>query len=712
MKNFSLNRIRNIGIISHIDAGKTTVTERVLYYTGVIHKIGEVHEGEATTDWMSQERERGISITAAAVTCQWRDHDITLIDTPGHVDFTIEVERSLKVLDGAVAIFSAVEGVEPQSEAVWRQADRYRVPRVAFVNKMDRAGADYYRILEDMRAKLGGRILPIQLPIGGEETFRGVVDLVGLRALYWEEEDMGITPRQEKIPPELEADAFLYREALVEALAEKSELVLQAYLDNKPPFRELLQAALRQGVLQHQWVPVLCGSGLRNKGVQPLLDAIVDYLPAPFDLPPMEGIHPFTNQVESRSHKREAPFSALVFKIMTDQGRRLTYFRLYSGRVAVGSQVYNANRRKKERIARLFRMFANKRERLDEAGAGEIVAAAGMIDSWTGDTLCHPDHPILFETLKVPQPVISVAIEPRSVMDQKKLAEALEKLTAEDPTFQTRSDEETGQTLISGMGELHLDVLTRRLAQEFGVGARIGKPQVVYRETILRPTLSDGRFIREIGGTRHHAELTLALAPIRKVRSAGFQPACRQDVGATSFDFSDRFLEPKERGEGMEFVSAVPAGTLPPELIVAIEESVRTAAEGGVISGYPLVDLQVVLQKALFREGESTEQAYRIAAGQAFREGCERAEPILLEPIMEVEVMVPEEYLGIVIEDLSARKGKIEDIQIRPPVWLVRVQVPLSALFGYSTQLRSVTQGRGTFSMHFSHYDEASPHAR
>ncbi|MBI1987754.1 MAG: elongation factor G [Nitrospinae bacterium] len=682
-KGFPLNRIRNIGIISHIDAGKTTVTERMLYYTGTIHKIGEVHEGEATTDWMPQEQERGISITAAAIMCKWRNHAINLIDTPGHVDFTIEVERSLRVLDGAVAIFSAVEGVEPQSEAVWHQADKYRVPRLAFVNKMDRVGADFYAVLEDMKAKLSGQPLPIQLPIGSEETFAGVVDLIRGKGITWHTDDWGVTFEEGEVPQELEAEALLYRDALIEALAEKADVsegalgtLLKAYLENEPISEELLKAALRQATLNYQAVPVLCGSGLKNKGIQPLLDGIVDYLPAPRDLPPAVGIHPLTGQPEERPHSREAPFSALAFKIALDQGRKLTYFRIYSGRVAVGSQVYNATRKKRERMARLFRMVANKKERLEEATAGEIVAAAGMADTFTGDTLCDPEHPLSFEPMEFPEPVISVAIEPRSIGEQGKLEEALEKLQAEDPTFRVRFNEETGQTLISGMGELHLDVLTRRLAEEFGVNARVGKPQVVYRETISRPVLREGRFDREIGGVKHFAQVTLSLSP-------------------------------KERGTGFELVSELAPGILSPELVGTIEEGLKDAAEGGVISGYPVTDVRVALVSAVFREGESTEQAYRIAAGQSFREGFAQADPLLLEPIMEVEVVVPEEYLGPAIEDLGSRKGRIEEISSRPPVRLVKAFVPLSAMFGYSTDLRSITQGRGTFTMRFFRYDEA-----
>jgi elongation factor G len=672
-----LTRVRNIGIISHIDAGKTTVTERILFYTGLSHKLGEVHDGEATTDWMPQERERGISITAAAVSTKWHDHTITIIDTPGHVDFTIEVERSLRVLDGAVAIFCAVGGVEPQSEAVWHQADKYHVPRIAFVNKMDRIGADFFGVLQEMRDKLGARPVPVQLPIGQEETFTGVIDLLDMHSLIWRDEDRGSSFATAPIPETMQETAERYREALLEAVAETDEDLLSTYLSTGSLSTQEIRRGLRLGTLSTAIVPVLCGSGLRNKGIQPLLDAVVEYLPAPFDLPPVTGINPKTGAQVSRASDPSAPFAALAFKISMDQGRKLTYFRVYAGKIAAGATVYNVNRDVQERIARLFRMHANKRERIDEALAGDIVAATGLKDTSTGDTLCLEAQPIQLEAIEFPEPVISVAVEPRTVGDQEKLSLALEKLSSEDPTFHVKLDEETAQTILWGMGELHLDVITRRLVEEFGVAAKVGKPQVVYRETITRAVTAEGRFNREIGEKLQTGHVMLALAPL-------------------------------SNGMGIIFEMTVPEGDIPSEFMPIIEQSLRRSAMAGVLGGYPVVDVRVTVCGGSFDTNTSTALGYEVAAAQAFSEGCRKAEPVLLEPIVAVEVVVPEEFLGGVINGLSARKARIEGITSKPRAKVVDAFVPLSKMFGYSTELRSLSQGRATFSMHFARFDRAT----
>ena len=672
-----LTTIRNIGIISHIDAGKTTVTERILFYTGLSHKLGEVHDGEAITDWMPQERERGISITAAAVSTKWRGHTITIIDTPGHVDFTIEVERSLRVLDGAVAIFCAVGGVEPQSEAVWHQADKYHVPRIAFVNKMDRIGADFFGVLEEMRHKLGAHPVFIQLPLGQEDGFEGVIDLIDMRGLIWHDEDRGMTFEAVPIPEPMQETAARYRETLLEAVAETDEELLSTYLSTGTLSPQEIRRGLRLGTLSTSMIPVLCGAGLRNKGIQPLLDAVVDYLPAPLDLPPITGINPKTGEQVTRASDPDAPFAALAFKISMDQGRKLTYFRIYSGKTAPGAVVYNVNRQLQERIARLFRMHANKRERIDEAVAGDIVAATGLKDASTGDTLCLETQPIRLEAIEFPEPVISVAVEPRSVGDQEKLSLALDRLSSEDPTFHVKIDEETAQTILWGMGELHLDVITRRLMEEFGVGAKVGKPQVVYRETITRAVTVEGRFEREIGEKLQTGHVALELAPL-------------------------------PNGSGVVFGANVPDGSLPAEFIPIIEQSVRRSAMAGVLGGYPVVDVRVTLCGGSFDTNTSTALGYEVAAAQAFTEGCRKAEPVLLEPIMAVEVVVPEEFLGSIINGLSARKARIEGITPKPRAKLVDAFVPLSRMFGYSTELRSLSQGRATFSMHFARFDRAT----
>jgi elongation factor G len=672
-----LTTVRNIGIISHIDAGKTTVTERILFYTGLSHKLGEVHDGEATTDWMPQERERGISITAAAVSTKWRGHTISIIDTPGHVDFTIEVERSLRVLDGAVAIFCAVGGVEPQSEAVWHQADKYHVPRIAFVNKMDRIGADFFGVLQEMRDKLGAHPVPVQLPLGQEETFTGVIDLIEMRGLIWHDADRGMTFEAIPIPESMQEAAARSRETLLEAVAETDEELLSTYLSTSTLSPQEIRRGLRLGTLNTAIIPILCGAGLRNKGIQPLLDAVVDYLPAPLDLPPVMGINPKTGEQVSRASDPEAPFAALAFKISMDQGRKLTYFRIYSGKAVPGAVVYNVNRQVQERIARLFRMHANKRERIDEAMAGDIVAATGLKDTSTGDTLCVEAQPIQLEAIEFPEPVISVAVEPRTVGDQEKLTLALEKLSDEDPTFHVKVDEETAQTILWGMGELHLDVITRRLVEEFGVAAKVGKPQVVYRETITRTVTVEGRFEREIGEKLQTGHVVLELAPL-------------------------------PNGSGVLFGANVPEGSIPAEFIPIVEYSVRRSAMAGVLGGYPMVDVRVTLCGGSYNTNDSTALGYEVAAAQAFTEGCRKAEPVLLEPIMAVEVVVPEEFLGSVINGLSARKARIEGITPKPRAKVVDAFVPLSKMFGYSTELRSLSQGRATFSMHFARFDRAT----
>ena len=676
----NLRLIRNIGIISHIDAGKTTVTERILFYTGAIHRMGEVHDGLATTDWMAQERERGISITAASISTHWRDHTINIIDTPGHVDFTIEVERSLRVLDGAVAIFSAVEGVEPQSEVVWRQADRYQVPRIAFVNKMDRIGADYENVLKDIRKKLGAKELVLQLPWGAEENFRGVIDLVEGRAVSWNPDDQGVTYTAEEIPEGLQAAAATARELLLEAVAEGDEVFLERYLAGEEGGLEAadVRAAVRRITLAGRAVPVLCGSGLRNIGVQHLLDAVLDFLPSPGDLPPVSGVDPRTESPDERTNRADAPFSALAFKIMTDKGRRLTYLRVYSGKAAAGDQVYNPNRGKEERLARIFQMFSNKRARLDTVGAGSIVAVAGLKDTYTGDTLCAKEEPIRYEALDFPEPVIYVAVELRSSADEKKLNESLQKLRAEDPTFHVREDPETGQTVLSGMGELHLDVLLRRLEEEFRVSVRAGTPRVVYRETLAASAQAEGVFDREIGGKPQYARVVVR-------------------------------LEPRERGGGLSVSPAHP--NVPPEFQPAVERSLTLSAESGPAGGYKMVDLSARVVDATFDEARATETAFEVAAAMAFQAASEAGSPILLEPIMSVEVVTPEDFLGGIINDLNARKGRIEGVSTRGNTKIVEAHLPLADMFGYSTDLRSASEGRATYSMKFSHYDavERSP---
>ncbi len=669
-----IQRLRNIGIISHIDAGKTTVTERMLYYTGRTHKLGEVHDGEAVMDWMPQERERGITIMAAATTCSWRNHQINLIDTPGHVDFAIEVERSLRVLDGAIAIFAAVEGVQPQSESVWYQADRYHVPRLALVNKMDRLGADHHRVLQEMRDKLGASPLLLQLPLGAEETFHGIIDLVEMCSITWRDDDLGMTPDVGNIPPELQAQAEAARETLIDAVVEYDEALLEHYLAGEKLTPEQVRTAIRQATLAGTWVPVLLGSGLRNKGIQPLLDAIVWYLPSPTEVPAIVGVDPRDESPAERHSDPREPLAALAFKVALDQGRRLTYLRLYSGRLEPGTMLYNPRTQHEERVARLLRMYANKRERLAAGGAGDIVAVTGLKDATTGDTLCDIAHPIRFEAITFPDPVITLAIEPRTVAEQEKLAFALNKLGDEDPTLQTAFDEERGQTILSGMGELHLEVLIRRLRDEFRLEVNTGQPQVVYRETIQGEAEVTEIFEREIAGRQHFAAVRLG-------------------------------VQPGPNGSGMSFTSLVPeAERLPPECIEAVQQGIMDAVSSGVIQGYPVVDIQVELRGVTYRQDDSSELAFQIAAGQALRQALEVAQPILLEPVMRLEVLVPEEFLGGVIGGLQSRHGIIEGVEAGGRLQVIVTLVPLAAMFGYTTDLRSSSQGRGTFTMNFSHY--------
>lgn len=672
---FSLENTRNIGIMAHIDAGKTTTTERILFYTGRVHRIGEVHDGAATMDWMVQEQERGITITAAATTCYWRDHRINIIDTPGHVDFTMEVERSLRVLDGAVAVLCAVGGVEPQSETVWRQADRYKVPRIIFVNKMDRVGADFERAVRMVRERLGGNAIPIQLPIGAEENFRGIVDLIDEKAIVYMD-DLGIERKETEIPDELKEDVRKHREELIEALAEIDDDIMVDYIEGRSITPEAIKPALRKGTLSGKVIPILCGSAFRNKGIQPLLDAVVDYLPAPKDLPPVVGTNPKTGEEEMRLPAEDERFCALAFKIAADPYvGKLTYFRVYSGSVRAGSYVYNASRNKKERLARILHMHANHRQDADYAYAGDIVAAVGFRDVVTGNTLCDEEAPIILETISIPEPVISVAVEPKTKADEDKLTLTLARLTDEDPTFHVKQDPETGQTVISGMGELHLEIIVDRLIREFGVNANVGKRQVAYRETITSSVESEGKFIRQSGGKGQYGHVVLALSP---------QP----------------------RGEGFVFEDATKGGVVPREFVQAVEAGVKDAMEAGELAGYPMVDMKVVLIDGSYHEVDSSEMAFRIAASMAVKDGVRRANPRLLEPIMSVEVVVPEEFTGDVLADINARRGKVQGMEREGQLHVIKSQVPLAEMFGYATDLRSLTQGRGTYNMNFVRYEE------
>jgi elongation factor G len=671
-----LTRTRNIGIMAHIDAGKTTTTERILFYTGISHKIGEVHDGAATMDWMVQEQERGITITSAATTCFWREHRINIIDTPGHVDFTIEVERSLRVLDGACAVFCAVGGVEPQSETVWRQADRYHVPRVAFVNKMDRVGADFARVVSQIRARLHAPAVPIQLPIGSEDTFSGSIDLVTMKAVSADEADMGWTVITSEIPAELLDAAKAAREELVEAAAEFDEAVLEKFLGGQEVSADELRVAIRKGVISLKLVPVLCGTAFKNKGVQPLLDAVVDYLPSPLDVPPMVGLDPDDKVTEViRAASDDEPFSALAFKIMTDPFvGTLTFMRVYSGHAKVGDQVYNVTRDKKERVGRLLKMHANNREDVEVMYAGDIVAAVGMKTAGTGDTICDPKAPVLLESMNFPEPVISVAIEPKTKADQEKVAAALGKLVHEDPSFRVRQDEETGQTINSGMGELHLEIIVDRLLREFKVDANVGKPQVAYRETARKTVEHKYRYAKQSGGRGQFAEIAIELSP----------------------------LEP---GKGFEFVDAVKGGTIPREFIPAVQKGLEDALSGGPLAGYPVIDCRVRLFDGSYHEVDSSEMAFKICASIAFKEAMRLASPVLLEPVMAVEVVVPDEYMGDVIGDLNSRRGRIQSMTARAGAQVVAAHVPLANMFGYATEVRSRTQGRATYTMQFDHYE-------
>jgi len=677
---YPLERIRNIGIIAHIDAGKTTTTERILYYTGKTHRMGNVDEGTTVTDWMDQERERGITITAAAVTCIWRGHQINIVDTPGHIDFTAEVQRSLRVLDGGVVIFDAVAGVEPQSETVWRQADRFRVPRICFVNKMDRVGANFDRTVEMIRERLGTEPAVIQLPLGEESDFEGVIDLLEERAWVFPPEELGARREEVPIPSWMVEEVRRQRERLLEQIAEVDEEVLCLYLEEKPCSAEDLRAALRRATIAGTLVPVLCGSALRNKGVQPLLDAVVDYLPSPLDIPPIVGINPYTEREEPRPPDPKGPVAALAFKIVSDPYvGRLAYLRIYSGTLRPGMIVRNANRERKERLGRLLRMRANKREDIKEVRAGDIAAVLGLKHTFTGETLCDPRAPIILESITFPEPVISVAIEPRTQADQERMSDALQRLAEEDPTFRVKTDEQTGQTIISGMGELHLEVLVERMLREFGVKANVGRPQVTYKETITRPVRSEGRFLRQAGGKRQFGHVWLA-------------------------------LEPLEKGQGFIFQNEASEEAVPAEFVPAVEQGVREAMESGVLAGYPLADIKVTLVDGSYDEEDSSPLAFKIAGSIALRNGVQKAEPVLLEPVMRVEAVVPDGCTGEVISDLSARRGQIEGLEPHSPgMRAVRAMVPLAEMFGYATSLRSATQGRGTFTMEFSHYDIVPP---
>jgi elongation factor G len=670
-----IERTRNIGIMAHIDAGKTTTTERILFYTGVSYKIGEVHDGTAVMDWMVQEQERGITITSAATTCFWRDCRVNIIDTPGHVDFTIEVERSLRVLDGAVAVFCAVGGVEPQSETVWRQADRYRVPRIAFVNKMDRIGADFERVVAQIRERLSGNPVVLQLPIGVEERFRGVVDLVRMRALVWADEALGAQFSEEPIPDELLEQAKEYREKLVEAACDADESLMAKYLAGNELSQDDLRAALRVGALAMKLVLVTCGTAFKNKGVQLLLDAVVDYLPSPTDVPPIKGINPNTEREVERRSADDEPFTALAFKIMTDPYvGALTFLRVYSGVLESGSYVFNSVKGKKERIGRLLKMHANKREDIKEVLAGDIAAAVGLRDTTTGDTLCSEDKPVILERMDFPDPVISIAIEPKTKADQEKLGSSLARLAAEDPSFRVSTDPETNQTIISGMGELHLEIIVDRLMREFKVDANVGKPQVAYKETIRKSAEHETKYVRQTGGRGQYGHVVLK-------------------------------VEPRDPGAGFEFVDGTKGGVIPREYIPAIEKGIRESLGSGVAAGYPIVDIKATVTFGSYHEVDSSEMAFKIAGSMAFKDAMSKAQPIILEPIMALEVVTPEDFMGDVISDISRRRGRIQGQEPRANTQVISAQAPLAEMFGYATDLRSRTQGRATFTMQFLHYE-------
>ncbi len=681
-----LGRTRNIGIMAHIDAGKTTTTERILFYTGITYKLGEVHDGTAVMDWMEQEQERGITITSAATTCFWRDHRVNIIDTPGHVDFTAEVERSLRVLDGCVAVFDAVSGVEPQSETVWRQADKYRVPRICFVNKMDRVGADFLETFAQIKSKLQGNPVAIQLPIGSESHFTGVIDLVRMKAIRYQDETLGADYIVEDIPAEYEAQAHEFREHLIEKVTEVDDTLLEKYLHGEPISEEQIKAAIRKRTIEsvrHEkapFVPVICGTAFKNKGVQPLLDAVVDYLPSPQDIPSVVGQVPDkADQQVERPASDDAPFSALAFKIMTDPFvGQLSFIRVYSGVLQSGASVYNATKGKTERIGRLLKMHANKREEIKEVYAGDIAAAVGLKSVSTGDTICHEKHPVLLESMDFPEPVIHLAIEPKTKADQEKLGNGLGKLQAEDPTFRVRTDQETGQVVIAGMGELHLEIIVDRLKREFSVEASVGRPQVAYKETLTVAADGEGRYIRQTGGRGQYGHAKV-------------------------------HLEPRQPGEGFEFENEIVGGSIPREYIKPIEEGIREAMTSGVLAGYPVDDVRVALYDGSFHDVDSSEMAFKIAGSMAFKDAAKRAKPVLLEPVMRVEVVVPEEYMGDIMGDINSRRGRITAMEARGGTQIVRARVPLSEMFGYATDLRSRTQGRATYSMHFERYEQAPP---
>ena len=676
-RDYPLARTRNIGIIAHIDAGKTTITERILFYTRKIHRMGEVHHGTATMDWMTQERERGITITAAATSCYWLNHQINIIDTPGHIDFTVEVQRSLRVLDGGIVVLDAVAGVEPQSETVWHQADRFHVPRICFINKMDRPGADFWHSISMIEERLGAHPVAVQVPMGAEDEFEGVVDLITGRGLVYAD-DLGTRQEEVEVPASLREEVAQHRAMLLERVAETDDALASDFLDGRESSVQEIRRALRQATLDSKLVPVLCGSALRNKGVQPILDAVIQYLPSPLDVPAMEGINPKTDQVEARPAEEEGPFSALAFKIASDPYvGRLAYVRVYSGTLRTGTRVSNATKERKERVGRLLRMHANAQEDIEAVYAGDIAAVIGLKHTFTGDTLCDPKAPIILESIKFPEPVISVAIEPRTRADQDRMKEAMARLAEEDPTFQVRVDGDTGQTLISGMGELHLEVLVDRMLREFRVSANVGKPQVSYRETITTPVRAEGRFIRQTGGHGEYGHVWLE-------------------------------LEPLEKGEGYVFEDETTNGVIPKEYIPAIDKGVQEAMESGVLAGYPVVDVGVKLVNGSFHEEDSSALAFKIAASMALRNGVQRGNPVLLEPIMKVEAVLPEDFVGEVMGDLSSRRAQIEGMEARGPLQAVWAHVPLAEMFGYATSLRSLTQGRGTFTMEFDYYAEAS----
>ena len=672
----SLEKTRNIGIMAHIDAGKTTTTERILYYTGVSHKIGEVHDGAATMDWMEQEQERGITITSAATTCFWNEHRVNIIDTPGHVDFTIEVERSLKVLDGSVAVFCSVGGVEPQSETVWRQADKYGVPRMAFINKMDRVGADFSRGVEMIRDRLGANPIPIQLPIGAEDLFRGVIDLVQMKAIVWDNEAMGANYEVMEIPAELLDEAKTAREVMLEEISSIDEVLMEKYLGGEELTIEEVKAGIRNATMALQINPVLCGTAFKNKGVQTLLDAVIDYMPSPLDVKPMPGIDPHTGAEITRSADDGAPFAALAFKVMTDPFvGQLTFFRVYSGVAEAGAHIVNATKGKKERFGRILKMHANKREEIKEVYAGDIAAAVGLKYTTTGDTLCDPKIPCILESMEFPEPVIHIAIEPKTKSDQEKMGTALGKLVQEDPSLRVKTDEETGQVIISGMGELHLEIIVDRMKREFKVEANIGAPQVAYRESITKTVEVQGKFVRQSGGRGQYGDCWLR-------------------------------LEPLEPGSGFVYVDAIKGGVIPKEYIPSVGNGAEQAAKNGILAGFPLVDLRVTCYDGSYHDVDSNEMAFKIAGSMGLKEGAAKAKPVLLEPIMAVEVVAPEEYLGEVMGDLSSRRGRVSGMESRGGAQVVNAHVPLSSMFGYSTDLRSSTQGRATYTMTFDHYDQ------